>query len=648
MPYHRRVHRDRLPPALLAAYAAAFGWRALGGGLLIFDDHPGQLYRLAHALTLGPAPWRLNPGWWGGYAELQFYPPGFAWLGAAVHALGLGALSLAGTYRLLLWLAWLLPGVATYLLLSRVMGSAWLALPGAFVALTLSAGSRSGVEEGLRWGLVASRLGSGLLPLLALSLLRWSAGASPHAPWAAPLLAAIILMHPAHAPAGVLLVALAAWARSREAPGAWRDAALIALSGTGLAAVWLLPLLAHLSMALPLAWGDASLAGLVRPLASRPLILVMATAWAWVAWPAGRLHAPSATGSWLVALFPTMAVLVLLDALVAQPLGMAWLPADRLLDSFLLALVLGASLALSRLRAVLPAFPEWGVSASAVVLAVSLAWGHPEPALSLWPREGEWPRYETVSRGVRLEALWDALRQAPPGRALFIRSSLPLDYRPEWWRAHSHVTALAPLHAGREILNGTFTHPSPVAGLVYTGSAANRPITRLVEQRDGVTLFGLPLDAITPEAFNRLAERLRISAVVAVEQDAGRLGFVSDNPAFARPVRVGPFFVFSAREARPTPLLVDAQRWRMSIPAGRGEWMPAGMAWSPLWRATAGGGPIETRRDEAGMLEVKAPPGTVAVELEHAPGPAEWAGLAITAASALLLGLARIRKWAFP
>ena len=141
-----------MPPLLLAVYAVAFGWWALGGGLLVFDDHPGQLYRLAHAITVGWVPWRFNPGWWAGYAELQYYPPGFACLGALIHLAAAGALAL----------------------LRRVLGDPWLALPGAFVALTLSAGSRSGVEEGLRWGLIAARLGWGALPLLALCLLRWA------------------------------------------------------------------------------------------------------------------------------------------------------------------------------------------------------------------------------------------------------------------------------------------------------------------------------------------------------------------------------------------------------------------------------------------------------------------------------------------
>ena len=69
--------RSCLPLALLLAYGVAFASWALGLSLIGFDDHPGQLYRVWQVVKLGPAPWTWNPGWWGGYPELQFYPPGF-------------------------------------------------------------------------------------------------------------------------------------------------------------------------------------------------------------------------------------------------------------------------------------------------------------------------------------------------------------------------------------------------------------------------------------------------------------------------------------------------------------------------------------------------------------------------------------------
>ena len=98
--------RRLVPALLLVAYGGAFAVAAFGGGLPAYDDHPGQYFRLWHALERSfpgghwTADW--NPDWWGGYPELQFYPPGFVLAGAAVLALGasvaLAAGGLAGTY----------------------------------------------------------------------------------------------------------------------------------------------------------------------------------------------------------------------------------------------------------------------------------------------------------------------------------------------------------------------------------------------------------------------------------------------------------------------------------------------------------------------------------------------------------------------
>ena len=631
-----------LPAALLLLYAAAFGLAALGNGLVVFDDHPGQLYRLHHAVELGWLPWRLNPGWWAGYAELQYYPPGAAWLGAVIHAASLGALDVPRSYETVVWIAWILPGIATFALLTRVLGSGWLALPGAFVALTLSAGSRSGVEEGLRWGLIAARLGWGLLPLVALALVRWCEGL-PRAPLlAAPLLAAIILLHPAHAPAGLALLAIGAWLGSGNRRKRVKQAGMVAVLAFGLSALWLLPLLAHLRMALPLAWGDASLLGLLRQM-SRPLIVVLALAQL-AAWLSTRSEDDDpARGRWLHFLTPAMAVMVALDALVAAPLRVLWLPADRLLDSLFLALVIGASLGVPALAAHMPRLPPAGVALVLIAGAVLLSPGSPEPALTLWPARGQWPTYQEVVRGDRLDALWAALRETPSGRVLFLRSAVRLDYRPEWWRPHSHITALTPIETGRGIINGTFTHPAPVAGLIYTGSAENHPITMLVEARDGVTLFGRPLESLTADVFRTWAATLGVSVVVASEEDMGRLAFLESSGEFSPPRVIGPFRVYVAREPRILPERMAAQTWRLA-PVPEPGWRSAGFAYSPLWSAEAGGRRLATRRDAAGMLEIDGAGGVSEIILHHRPGAAERVGALISALSASALAVAGIRR----
>src|SRR4030095_15288102 len=88
-----------------------------------FDDHPGQLYRLWHVVTHGPAPWAWNDGWWTGYPELQFYPPAFAYAGALLHTVTLGALSVPAAYHALLWLAYLAPGVTVWIALAPRLAS---------------------------------------------------------------------------------------------------------------------------------------------------------------------------------------------------------------------------------------------------------------------------------------------------------------------------------------------------------------------------------------------------------------------------------------------------------------------------------------------------------------------------------------------
>ncbi|HUM17934.1 MAG TPA: hypothetical protein VL086_19755 [Candidatus Nitrosotalea sp.] len=632
--------RAWLPALLLGAFAVAFGERALGGGMLVFDDHPGQLYRLHHAITIGVAPWRFDPGWWAGYAELQYYPPGFAWLGAALHAGALGALSPTAIYQALLWVAWLLPGAATYVLLRRVLGDPWLAVPGAFVALTLSAGCRSGVEEGMRWGLVAARLGWGCLPLLAWSLLRWAHGAALPPLAAAALIAAVTLLHPAHAPTAAALVLLAAACREPR-PRRLRNAALLLGLGVGLAAIWLLPLLAHLRMALPLAWQDPSIGALGRRLVTQPIVIALALLTA-VAW---RLRPPGGPDTrWLVALAPVMAGLVALDALVVEPLGVVWLPADRLMDGLYWALVLGGALGVGALARSWRR-PNMIPALLALVVCLPLSWGSYEPGLSLWPGARQWPKETQVVRGLRMDALWEAIRTAPPGRVLFVRSAVPLDWRPEWWRAHTHLTALTPIQTGRGMLGGTFTHPSPVAGLLYTGSAANRPLTRLAEQLDGESLFGRPLDSLDAETFNRLAARLGVSVLVALHEDAARSAFLNQNPALGHPTRIGPFTLIPLAGSHGEPEPTGTQRWRVPVaePA-RSGWAPLSIAYSPLWTARVAGAPVPIRRDDLGLLEVAVPAGVTSVELEHRPGAVEWVGTALSLLSAALLVAAGVGR----
>ena len=625
------------PLALLCVYGGTFALRAFGGGVPGFDDHPGQFFRLWHALERSLPDWRWtadwNPDWWGGYPELQFYPPGFALVGMALRLLSLWRLSVEAVYQLLCGLLLLLPGVGTFLLLARVGGDRWLALPPALVALTLSAGLRGGVEESLRWGTLTARLGLGLLPLLALSLRPWiEAGRRPT--WAPFVAGAIVLAHPASAPAAVVLVGLAALLAAvlRPQRSTLLDGAAVLGLGGLLAAFWLLPFLARRAWVVPLAWGEADLGRVLGGLAARPLLagLGVLALLAWLAVLARRRPFEALLAALPLALLGAVAV----DALLFRH-GWSAIEPARLTDALVLATVWAAGLTVAWLGTRLPASGSRArpaVALAAVALVALLgAGGRPEPTLTLWPTERaqRWPHLEEIAREHDLARLWAVLRGGQD-RVLFLTSALRLSSDPVWYAPHSHVLSLAPVLAGREIVHGTYTHPSPLAARFYTGQALPpERIETLVEQLDGQRLLGQPPGRLSPEAFEAFARRLRVGTVVVPLADADRAGFLGER--YAAVARVAGFSVFERRE-RPWSRFerITHRRYRVAVPATGGVWIPTGIAAYPLWQAKSARGRLETRTDAWGLLEFRVPIDVFEAELVYAEGAVEWTGVALS------------------
>lgn len=627
-----------LPLVLLLVFGVAFAGATLGGAMLGFDDHPGQLYRVWHVLTYGPAPWAWDRGWWAGYPELQFYPPGFAYMGALLAWATAGVLDLRTVYQGLLWLAYLLPAVTTYVAFTRLTGQRWMALPVSFVALTLSAGLASGVNGGVRTGMVGARLAWALLPLLLALLARWIEDRRPLSPAVAPLLAVVTLLHPAQLPAAVVLIALAAFLR---AP--WRVSAREALKAVGLGAAltgfWTLPLLFRLAETRALAWGALALADVARPL---PIVLAGLAI-------AGLIdRAPTAAGARLALWWMPAAVAVTaLDRLAMEPLGIRWLPADRIVDGAWMALVFAAGIGALRLTRRLEALRltrrlealrfaqavDVGLRAPVLGLGVTVLFALLAirgDTLMLRPASAMWPSLISIERGLRLPDLWSLLGRLPEGRILFVRSGVPLVHGVDWWRPHTHVTALTPADGGRDIVHGTFTHPSPVAALVYRGDAGRGAIMQLAERLDGHSLFGESLDTLDADRFSEHTDRLGVVAVVALEDDVMHLAWITDNTAFRRRLSFSPFVVF----ARETPVALPPARdggGRVALTGQAGGWTPARVAYYPLWRAEADGAPLETRRGEDGLLEVRLARPAQTVTLRYGPGAPEIAGLVLTA-----------------
>ncbi len=620
-----------IPPALLATYAALFGAQALGRSALAYDDHPGQLARLYHVIEHGWAPWTWNPAWWTGYPELQFYPPGFAYAGALVHTALRGSVAVETVYHALVWLAYLLPGATAFALAMRVRGDAWRALPPAFLALTLSADLASGVEGGVHIGMVAARLGWGLLPLVPWSLAKWSERGGPVPVSTVVLVAAIVLMHPAHAPAAVAFLVIAASARPGARIAALRHVVVALVLAGACVAVWALPLVVRLSYTHALAWGSLSL----RPVALA-IALVSATAFA--------MRAPATRLEWSIARWaPVMLLVVALDALVLEPLGLRWLPANRVVDSAWLAFVLAAGLGIDAGLRRLPGHGPAGPAAALGVIALVIAVAHPGRDLTLWPTTGLWPSYGPTERGLALARLDAALAASPPGRVLFVRSGVPLVHGTAWYRPHTHITALTPRTTGRSIVNGTFTHPSTVAAYVYRGHAGRGAIAVLAEQLDGRTLFGVPLDELD-RAIATAGDRLGISTIVALEDDRPALTAAAARAGWSH-ASTPPFEIYRRREAVALPERTGVDAWRFSPRGAAGTWVSVRIGSYPLWRAESRDRPRATRTGPAGDLAVRLEEDDEPLTLRYAPGLPELIGLGVTITAGLVIAGIGIRRF---
>jgi hypothetical protein len=498
--------------------------------------------------------------------------------------------------------------------------------------------------------MVGARLAWALLPLLALTLLRGVGdGGEPGSDAPRPgarfprgatlLLAAVVLTHPTHAPAAIAIVAAAvAAAPGGHRAGAARSALVPAARGIALAlalvAFWLVPLLWRLEESRALAWGRIAWGSLATPFGVVLLGLACVAT--------SRRRAPERV---LVHALGFAALAVLIGALVAEPLGARFLPADRIADGAWLLLLVVAGVGAgtiagpiaTRLR--LARWPGVRVPAAAGalgVIVVLIAFSLPTRALTLWPRTAEWPSQAAVTRGLRLDELWRVLRAVLPGRVLFVRSGVPLVYGTAWYRPHTHLTALTPVLAGREIVGGTFTHGSPIAALVYRGDLGRAPITRLAEQLDGESLFGRPLDELDSATFDTYAAALRVSAVVALEDDVPRLRFLGDHPRMLR-VPARPFIVFVFAERRPAMRRLSDDAREVSLPDGAQGWVATGVAYYPLWHAERDGRALDVRRGAYGMLEVNATSGSGVVRLDYGPGALDIGALLVSVAAAMWL-----------
>ena len=138
------------------------------------------------------------------------------------------------------------------------------------------------------------------------------------------------------------------------------------------------------------------------------------------------------------------------------------------------------------------------------------------------------------------------------------------------------------------------------------------------------------MDAAT---FVSRAERLGLVAIVALEDDVTQLAWLPEQTAFRRRIALAPFTIFVRDAPVALPTTTDGHTWRIMLAGDVGTWVPARVAYYPLWRADAEGERLRRRRGDDGVLEVRLTQPVQTVSLRYAAGVPEILGVAITAAA---------------
>ena len=579
-----------------------------------------------------------------GQQEFLFNGPGLTWLVALLRAVTFGTLSTTGALKVVCvaGVAALPPAVA---FLGRSYG---LSRPAAGLAAVLSLLVSSPYGPGLqglfRVGLVPNQIGAGLFCLALGAVVRTLDGPDmARRPWpvvAAAAGAGLLVTHLISAL--VLAVFVALTVAVRAAAGHLRVRALgrlavIGAGTAGLAAFWLVPMLAHQDLhGVYTGWDTPPLAARLADLATGRMLFpagfaVLVTAgWlhrAAAAFAAGR--APEATGG------PNDAGQ---DRAAAAGRALVWVlvPAAYLPLAYGLLHLFGPGDVTLQL-------PNRGLGYVGLMAVFAVA----APLATLAGRFGR------AGQAGALVLAGAAVLVLAPGRGA--PGQLP-EPKPQLRAAAGALREVVPAGA-RFATQRDFPAEIARTGVVH-------PETWLARVSGRNSLNGYNLEAVsTPEAAME-PDGLQSEDPAAAADRLARLGVshvvVTDEPVLARLAGSGRFrpvwhdppvsiLAVEPRDGAPPPAsLVDspaplsafltdarAEHVGLSLHADQPAPVTVAVAWSPKWHGRLDGHPASLGRTDDGLIETAVPAGDHDLCLTYRPDPWDGLGLALTALTML-------------
>ena len=628
-----------------------FAWQHAGfllrNDLYLYGDHPGQFYRLWQLATvIWPEDGALigwSPYWHAGWPELQFYPPGFFFLGWLVWMGSFQQLSLFAVYQTLVFATFVIPAISFYLLLAWGMGDRLAGLVTAWLAMIFP--FPLGGVQAVFIGMVGYQLAFGLAPLLILAGMWLFQTRRKAFAWlvAGLILGGIILLHPYQAifPLGVLGLYAIFCGKGWQTRGFWL--VLVVLLGLGLTAFWWLPLGLRHQLYVSITeggWLD------IRTHLENEFTWFNGTALLLCAALAGSFFRSKTRRSLFLAILlggAGLLAFILLDyLLLVRPFDLVVLDPVRLIPGVTFALLVGLGLGLSELAWLTPRLlSRWGWGALGLPIMLVVLWiGYSQVVdhfnYTKWMQKWQPAPHRTpiflqeAEAKYNLAPVWEVMA-ASPGRLLFTSHYGLLFDIP------TTLKAVAPVLTGREIVGGTFSLRSPIQSYLWSGQIAPVLLEGKVELEDDKRLAAVAWEDMTDDFLIELARQYNIGLIATTAVDVRARGFLDASARFESVWSNELFTFYKINDYEPTWVEVNGataslnryERTTIDLQiadAASGATLLVKRTNYPLWQAQVDGDHQPIQTNEFGLMTLSLPPGSYNVRLNYRPGWPERLG----------------------
>jgi len=710
-PPDERNQRFALGDACALGALAIVAWMAAGfllrDDVFIYGDHPVHYGVMWYTLNVSaPLHQRLVdwvPLWNAGYPHLQFYPPGFVFLGWLLNLLTLGEFSTALIYESIAFIAYALPGFSFYYALRHLKFERGAAFLAGLFGLVFPAFFDGAI--GLFIGMIGSRLAFGLNAFVLVWGIDVVGGRGRHYAWlSVAMLAIAILVHPYHILGLGFALAVYALCVARRL-ALWRS--VLQLGGVfalalAIDAFWLLPLIVHtFSEMVPLirstfdqTWRlltDAMLVPYV--LFTLPIAIKIRRE---------QISTRRAVSIVLIVLLIAVGSAMLsAHTILLERLHFYQLDPVRLVGEFYLPLLWLAAIGASEIatwfanqvyqvigrrqaqtniakhtctcgyrKCRCPVGTEKFRKVSAFFCArprpiilfrtsfVLLVGGlvaipFLQSVAFFQPQANDEPRFFSQAiADYRLDELGVVLREVE-GRVYVTSSYTQLTARARQ-PLPTTMLALIPFFADRQMMGGTYSFWSPIAALTWVGKLDPPVLEGLAETLDDRALFGIPLENLTDGQLTAYCTRFNITTIIASVNDYNTRVWLDKSQHFQSYYNNGFFFVYRVKDYSSAwimpqnasvELVSRADRQiELNVLAAQADASVVVKVYAyPLWRAyTDTGQSLPIVRDEFGLMRLALPRGkNYAVRIRYEEGTAEQIGNLISVSSvAGLVGMA--------